>query len=186
MLISKYTPRPDRRPAVGLILTLSLIACAGAVPLPGGDAWRSVRGAVSAMAALAALMIAARFAVYTVSYMVTVGERGAELLVVDERRGILSDAMYIEGGELREYSKKLVRELRRQGIAMADRRVDLIPAHSAIFIPRTAADAAEGRLLNARREERVALRFQPSDEQVRIIRELCGRDAADSGILEKN
>lgn len=185
MLISKYTPQPDRRPAVGLILALSLVACAGIVPLPGGEAWSSVRGAVSAMAALAAIMTAARFAVYTVSYRVTVGERGAELLVVDERREILSDAMYIEGGELREYSKKLVRELRRQGITIADRRVDLIPAHSAVFIPRTAVDAAEGRLENARREERAALRFQPSDEQMRIIRDLCGTDAERTSFFEK-
>lgn len=174
MIISKYTPRPDRRPAVALILALSLIACAGILPISGAESLSVPLTALSSAAALAALMTAARFAVYSVSYTVRIGERGAELIVTDERRGKVTDAVDIKGGEILPYSKKLARDLSRQGILIADRRVDLIPAESALFIPRSAINAAGGITDNATREERAAVRFQPSAEQMRLIAELCG------------
>lgn len=187
MIISKYTPRPDRRPAVALILALTAVFFAGVMPSAGGDGWRAWRLAVSAAAALAALMTAARFAVYSVSYTVRMGERGAELIITDERRGRVTDAVDIGGGEIKPYSKKLARELSHSGIMIADRRVDLIPAESALFIPRTAIDAARGLTDNAVREERAALRFQPSAEQTDIISRLCGNDtgAASAAVLSR-
>ena len=162
----EYLPKPDRRPAAAVVLALSAVTFCGIMPT--AETLKAPLRAIGAAAALAALMIAARFLLCRYAYTVTAHENGVWLVVTDLRRERSLSVFEARGGRLEKYTPALRRELKDRGIITVNRCVELLPREAYVFIPASAeSDPTEGR---TDRDERCALKFQP-DETMRGILE---------------
>lgn len=162
----EYLPKPDRRPAAAVVLALSAVTFC--CIMPTFEALKAPLRAIGAAAALAALMVAARFLLCRYAYTVTAHENGAWLVVTDLRRERSLSVFEARGGRLEKYTPALRRELKDRGVVTVNRCVELLPREAYVFIPASAAgDPPEGR---TDRDERCALKFQP-DETMRGILE---------------
>lgn len=162
----EYLPKPDRSPAAAVVLALSAVTFCGIMPT--SETLKAPLRAIGAAAALAALMIAARFLLCRYAYTVTAHENGAWLAVTDLRRERSLSVFEARGGRLEKYTPALRRELKDRGVITVNRCVELLPREAYVFIPASAeGDLPEGR---TNRDERCALKFQP-DETMRGILE---------------
>lgn len=161
----EYLPKPDRRPAAAVVLALSAVTFC--CIMPTFEALKAPLRAIGAAAALAALMVAARFLLCRYAYTVTAHENGAWLAVTDLRRERSLSVFEARGGRLEKYTPALRRELKDCGVVTVNRCVELLPREAYVFIPASAeGDLPEGR---TDRDERCALKFQPNETMRGIL-----------------
>ena len=161
----EYLPKPDRRPAAAVVLALCAVTFC--CIMPTFEALKAPLRAIGAAAALAALMVAARFLLCRYAYTVTAHENGAWLAVTDLRRERSLSVFEARGGRLEKYTPALRRELKDCGVVTVNRCVELLPREAYVFIPASAeGDLPEGR---TDRDERCALKFQPNETMRGIL-----------------
>ena len=161
----EYLPKPDRLPAAAVVLALSAVTFC--CIMPTFEALKAPLRAIGAAAALAALMVAARFLLCRYAYTVTAHENGAWLAVTDLRRERSLSVFEARGGRLEKYTPALRRELKDCGVVTVNRCVELLPREAYVFIPASAeGDLPEGR---TDRDERCALKFQPNETMRGIL-----------------
>ena len=161
----EYRPVPDRRPALAAVAALSVAAVGGMMPTV--DGFRVPLRQQRAAAALAAVMVAARFLVCRYAYGIAAGEDGAWITVKDLRRERVLSVIGADGGSIEKYTPETRRRLKKAGIAVVNRCVDIFPREAYVFVPKAALD--ESGDANSAPDERCALKFQPDGTMLDII-----------------